>query len=101
LLLQFSEYHAQQRKTPSALSLSIQPPRFAEAACLVRMHPALNEWRSDRMEVCADLFGRALPVRHRARIGTHAHRRLDPQPDPGAATTALAALRRRGDQDRP
>jgi predicted DNA-binding WGR domain protein len=56
------------------------------------------------MEVWPDLFGRALLVRQWGRIGTEGHRRLDPQPDPGAAINALAntfsAKRRRGYQDR-
>ncbi len=77
----------------AAPSLPIQRPRFAEAACLVRVRLALNEGCSDRME-----------VRHWGRIGTHGRCRPDPHPDPGAAIDALAALcqakRRRGYQDR-
>jgi hypothetical protein len=56
-----------------------------EAASLVGIRPALNEWRYYRMEIWPDLFGRALLVRHWGRIGTEGHRRLDPHPDPGAA----------------
>jgi predicted DNA-binding WGR domain protein len=82
----------------------IQLPLFAEAALLVRLRPALHEWRYYRMEIWPDLFGRALLVRHWGRIGTHGHRRLDPHPDAGAAINALAILlrakRRRGYQDR-
>src|SRR6195952_5563035 len=61
----------------------IQLPLFAETASLVRVRPALNEWRYYRMEIWPDLFGRALLVRHWGRIGTQGHRRLDPHPDHG------------------
>jgi predicted DNA-binding WGR domain protein len=91
-------------KTASARPTSIELPLFAETASLVRIRPALNEWRYYRMEVWPDLFGRALLVRQWGRIGTEGHRRLDPYPDPGAALNALAALlrvkRRRGYEDR-
>jgi predicted DNA-binding WGR domain protein len=77
---------------------------FAETASLVRVRPALNEWRYYRMEIWPDLFGRALLVRQWGRIGTEGRRRLDPHPDPGAAINALADIlrtkRRRGYQDR-
>lgn len=77
---------------------------FTDAASLVRIRPAANEWRYYRMEIWPDLFGRALLVRHWGRIGTEGHRRLDPHPDPGAAGTALSkilrAKRRRGYRDR-
>jgi predicted DNA-binding WGR domain protein len=77
---------------------------FTEAASLVRIRPALNEWRYYRMEIWPDLFGRALLVRQWGRIGTEGHRRLDPHPDPVAAINALSkilrAKRRRGYQDR-
>ena len=92
------------RKPAPARPTSIQLPLFAETASLVRIRPALHEWRYYRMEIWPDLFGRALLVRHWGRIGTQGHRRLDPHPDPGAAINALAALlrakRRRGYQDR-
>jgi predicted DNA-binding WGR domain protein len=82
----------------------VQLPLFAETASLMRIRPAVNEWRFYRMEVWPDLFGRALLVRQWGRIGTEGHRRLDPYPDPGAALNALAVLlrakRRRGYQDR-
>jgi predicted DNA-binding WGR domain protein len=82
----------------------IQLPLFAEAASLIRVRPALNEWRYYRMEIWPDLFGRALLLRQWGRIGTQGRRRLDPHPDPGAALNALAALarqkRRRGYRDR-
>ena len=81
-----------------------QLPLFADAASLVRIRPAANEWRYYRMEIWPDLFGRTLLVRHWGRIGTAGHRRLDPHPDPGAAGNALSdilrAKRRRGYQDR-
>jgi predicted DNA-binding WGR domain protein len=81
-----------------------QLPLFAESASLVRIRPALNEWRYYRMEVWPDLFGRALLMRQWGRIGTEGHRRLDPHPDPGAALNALArilrAKRGRGYEDR-
>jgi predicted DNA-binding WGR domain protein len=92
------------RTTAPALPPPVQLPLFPEAVSLVRIRPALNEWRFYRMEVWPDLFGRALLVRHWGRIGTEGHRRLDPYPDPGAALNALAQLlrikRRRGYQDR-
>ena len=92
------------RKPAFARPTPIQLPLFAETASLVRICPALNEWRYYRMEVWPDLFGRALLVRQWGRIGTEGHRRLDPHPDPGAAVNALAdilrAKRRRGYQDR-
>jgi hypothetical protein len=55
-------------------------PLFAETASLVRIRPALREWRYYRMEVWPDLFGRALLVRQRGRISTEGRRRLDPYP---------------------
>ena len=92
------------RKTIPARLVPIQLPLFAETASLVRIRPALNEWRYYRMEVWPDLFGRALLVRQWGRIGTEGRRRLDPHPDPGAAINALADIlqvkRRRGYQDR-
>ena len=109
------------RKFP-ARPTPIQQKLFAETASLVRIRPALNEWRYYRMEVCPplaipsgcagrnlepaspDLFGRALLVRPWGRIGTEGHCRLDPHPDPGAAVNALADIlrtkRRRDYQDR-
>jgi predicted DNA-binding WGR domain protein len=81
-----------------------QLPLFTECASLVRIRPALNEWRYYRMEVWPDLFGRALLMRQWGRIGTEGHRRLDPHSDPGAALNALArilrAKRGRGYEDR-
>ena len=81
-----------------------QLPLFTESASLVRIRPALNEWRYYRMEVWPDLFGRALLMRQWGRIGTEGHRRLDPHSDPGAALNALArilrAKRGRGYEDR-
>jgi predicted DNA-binding WGR domain protein len=81
-----------------------QLPLFSERASLVRIRPALNEWRYYRMEIWPDLFGRVLLVRQWGRIGTEGHRRLDPHPDAGAAIDSLAqilrAKRRRGYQDR-
>ena len=86
--------------SPSPVQLSL----FADTASLVRIHPALNEWRFYRIEVWPDLFGRALLMRQWGRIGTEGARRLDPHPDPGAAINALTQLakakRRRGYQDR-
>ena len=41
----------------------IQLPLFAEAGSLIRVRPALNEWRYYRMEIWPDLFGRALLLR--------------------------------------
>ena len=82
----------------------MQLPLFADAASLVRIRAAKNEWRYYRMEIWPDLFGRALLVRHWGRLGTAGHRRPDPHPDPGAAGNALSkilrAKRRRGYQDR-
>jgi predicted DNA-binding WGR domain protein len=87
-----------------AQSVPIQLPLFAEAASLIRVPPERNEWRFYRMEVWPDLFGRALLLRQWGRIGTEGRHRLDPHPDPGAATNALVRLagrkRRRGYQDR-
>src|ERR1700720_3188022 len=77
------------RKTASARPTSIQLPLFAETASLVRIRPALNEWRYYRLEVRRDLFGRALLVRQWGRIGTEGRRRLDPHPDPGAALNGV------------
>jgi predicted DNA-binding WGR domain protein len=92
------------RKIAPVRPTPIQLPLFAETASLVRIRPALNEWRYYRMEVWPDLFGRALLVRQWGRIGTEGRRRLDPHPDPGAAINALADIlrtkRRRGYQDR-
>jgi hypothetical protein len=52
------------RKTMApARPAPIQLPLFAETASLVRVRPALNEWRYYRMEIWPDLFGRALLVR--------------------------------------
>src|SRR3977135_2956578 len=91
LLLHFSREHAQTpeiRRTcpdtrphrltppPPARPIPIQLPLFAETASLVRIRPALNEWRFYRMEIWPDLFGRALLVRQWGRIGTEGHRRL-------------------------
>jgi predicted DNA-binding WGR domain protein len=91
-------------KSASDRPTPMQLPLFAETASLVRIRPALNEWRYYRMEVWPDLFGRALLVRQWGRIGTEGHRRLDPHPDLGAAIYALAdilqAKRRRGCQAR-
>jgi predicted DNA-binding WGR domain protein len=82
----------------------IQLPLFAEAASLIRVRSERNEFRYYRMEICPDLFGRALLLRQWGRIGTQGRRRLDPHSDPGAAINALAALarqkRRRGYRDR-
>src|ERR1700712_463325 len=75
------------RKLAPARPIPIQLPLFAETASLVRIRPALNEWRYYRMEVWPDLFGRALLVRQWGRIGTEGHRRLDPHPDPGRRST--------------
>jgi predicted DNA-binding WGR domain protein len=92
------------RKHLPARPTPIQLPLFAETASLVRVQPALNQWRYYRMEIWPDLFGRALLVRQWGRIGTEGRRRLDPHPDPGAAINALAdilrAKRHRGYQDR-
>jgi predicted DNA-binding WGR domain protein len=92
------------RKLGPERSAPIQLPLFAEAASLIRVRPAVNEWRYYRMEIWPDLFGRALLLRQWGRIGTEGRRRLDPHPDPGAAINALAALarqkRRRGYRDR-
>jgi predicted DNA-binding WGR domain protein len=102
--LHFSRRHAQTQNRPYPADTTIQLPLFAETASLVRIRPALNEWRYYRMEVWPDLFGRALLVRQWGCIGTEGRRRLDPHPDPGAAVNALADLlrakRRRGYQDR-
>jgi predicted DNA-binding WGR domain protein len=91
-------------KPAPARPAPIQLPLFAETASLVRIRPAMNEWRYYRMEVWPDLFGRALLVRQWGRIGAEGRRRLDPHPDAGAAINALAdilrAKRRRGYQDR-
>jgi predicted DNA-binding WGR domain protein len=73
------------RKPAFARPTPIQLPLFAETASLVRIRPALNEWRYYRMEIWPDLFGRALLVRQWGRIGTEGRRRLDPHPDSGAA----------------
>jgi predicted DNA-binding WGR domain protein len=121
-VLHFRDEMPKRRKLAPARPISIQLPLFAETVSLVRIRPALNEWRYYRMEICPplaipsgcagrnlepaspDLFGRALLVRHWGRIGTHGHRRLDPHPDSEAAINALAILlrakRRRGYQDR-
>jgi predicted DNA-binding WGR domain protein len=93
------------RKTMApARPAPIQLPLFGETASLVRVRPALNEWRCYPMEIWPDLFGRALLVRQWGRIGTEGRRRLDPHPDPCAAINALFeilhAKRRRGYQDR-
>ena len=91
-------------KRHAARPVPIQLPLFADAASLIRVRPERNEWRFYRMEVWPDLFGRALLLRQRGRIGTEGRRRLDPHSDPGAAINALARLagrkRRRGYQDR-
>jgi predicted DNA-binding WGR domain protein len=90
-------------RKPSSVRL-VQLPLFAEAASMVSVRPEHNEWRYYRLEVCPDLFDRALLVRHWGRVGTHGRWRLDPHPDPGAAINALArilhAKPRRGYQDR-
>src|ERR1700712_3639181 len=92
------------RKPASVRPTPIQLPLFAETASVVRIRPALHEWRYYRMEIWPDLFGRALLVRQWGRIGTEGRPRLDAHPDPGAAINALAnifsAKRRRGYQDR-
>jgi predicted DNA-binding WGR domain protein len=92
------------RERAHARPTPIQLPLFAETVSLVRVRPALNEWRYYRMEVWPDPLGRALLVRQWGRIGTEGRRRLDPHPDSGTANNALAALvrakRRRGYQDR-
>ena len=92
------------RKTAPIRPAPIQLPLFTEAASLIRVRPERNEWRFYRIEVWPDLFGRALLMRHWGRIGTEGRRRLDPHPDAGAASNALAALlrakRRRCYQDR-
>ena len=109
-------------RTRASRPSPVQLPLFADTACLVRIRPALNEWRFYRMEVCPpqaipsgcagrnlepaspNLSGRALLMRQWGQIGTEGARRLDPHPDPGAAINALAQLattkRRRGYQDR-
>ena len=46
-----------------ARPVPIQLPLFADAASLIRVRPERNEWRFYRMEVCPDLFGRALLLR--------------------------------------
>jgi hypothetical protein len=51
------------RKTAPARPTPIQLPLFAETASLVRILPALHDWRYYRMEIWPDLFGRALLVR--------------------------------------
>ena len=92
-------------KTAPVRPTPIQSTPFAETASLVRIRPAVNEWRYYRMEIWPDLFGRALLARQWGRIGTDARLRLDPYPDPGAAINALARLarskRRRGYRDSP
>ena len=65
-------------KTAPARPTPILPPPFAETASLVRIRPAVNEWRYYRMEIWPDLFGGALLVDQWGRIGTEGHRRLDP-----------------------
>ena len=78
---------------------------FPERAVLVHIRPELNERRFYRIEIWPGLFGRALLLRHWGRISTGGYRWLDPHPDPGAATNALAELvrrkRRRGYLDPP
>ncbi len=95
---------AKRSKVAPARPTPIQLPFFKEAASLVRVRPELNELRFYRLEVWPDLFGRALLLRQWGRVGTEGGRRLDPQPDTGAALNALALLarlkRRRGYQDR-
>ena len=92
------------RETTPARPALIQLPLFAEAATLIRVRPERNEWRFYRLEVWPALFGHALLSRQWGRIGTEGRRRLDPHPDPGAATNALARIARakrcRGYQDR-
>ena len=92
------------RKSGLSLPAPFQLPLFPEAASLVRIRPEQHEWRSYRMAVWPDLFGRALFARHWGRIGTPGRIRLDPHPDAGAAINALARLvrtkRRRGYRDR-
>ena len=89
-------------------AMSIEPvqlPLFPDMVALTRIRPERNEWRFYRMAVWPDLFGRALLARQWGRIGTAGRIRLDPHPDAGAASNALARLarakRRRGYQDRP
>ena len=72
----------------------VQLPLFAEAASLARIRPERNEWRLYRMEIFADLFGRALLLRQWGRIGTEGRRRLDPASRSGfSAFNALTMLR--------
>jgi len=89
------------RERAHARPTSIQLPLFAETASLVRVRPALNEWRYYRMEVWPDPLGRALLVRQWA---GSVPRAAAGHPDSGTANNALAALvrakRRRGYQDR-
>ena len=91
-------------RTRSNRPCPVQLPLFADSASLVRIQPALNEWRYYRLEVWPDLFGRALLFRHWGRLGTPGRRRLDPHPDACAALNALAhvvrAKRRRGYRER-
>jgi predicted DNA-binding WGR domain protein len=92
------------RRQKSTEMLPLQLPLFPECASLSRIRPEINEWRYYRMEVWPDLFGRALLMRQWGRIGTGGRRRLDPFPDAGAATNALARIarskRRRGYRER-
>jgi predicted DNA-binding WGR domain protein len=92
------------KRPKAARPAPIQLPLFAEAASLIRVRPARNEFRFYRMEIWPDLFGHALLLRQWGRIRTEGRRRLDPHPDPGAAINALAALarqkRRPGYRDR-
>jgi hypothetical protein len=87
-------------KPALARTTPIQLPLFAETASLVRIRPALNEWR---LLPDGDLARPVRLVRQWGRIGTEGCRRLDQHPDPGAAIDALAALlrakRRRNYQD--
>lgn len=73
----------------------IQLALFADAASLTCIRPEINEGRFYRLEVWPDLFGRALLMRQWGRIGSEAHRRLDPHPNAGAAQNALGRLFRR------
>ena len=80
------------RSQKLAQTSAVQLPLFPERASLSRIRPEINAWRYYRMEVWSDLFGRALLMRQWGRIGTDGRRRLDPFPDAGAATNALAKI---------
>lgn len=92
------------RRQQLAQTPPVQITLFPERASLARIRPEINEWRYYRTEVWPDLFGRALLMRQWGCIGTDGRRRLDPFPDAGAATNALAKIasskRRRGCKER-